>query len=322
MGLPNSAGAAGKLARLGEGKLLMVLGMPHFVRLQSDQNVTGASVMEVVVAPGQGVPPHTHTREDEIFCVVQGELTCQMEGSAAPVTLRTGDSVFLPRNRSHGFTNTSAKEARMLVTVTPGTGTDRMFAELDAACRKYADPKQLMPELGRIGETYGIRFAHSSAPQQPVELSVGPSDQTIHLGPVEVRFLITSENAGGSVAIFEVLVPGKNRLAGPAHSHDHYEESIYGLDGVLTWTVDGKQIDIGPGQALCIERGAIHRFDNNGSRDARVLCIVTPAEIGPRYFREIAEVLSVAGNGAPDRPKIAEIMRRHGLTPAPPPSGA
>jgi quercetin dioxygenase-like cupin family protein len=50
---------------------------------------------------------------------------------------------------------------------------------------------------------------------------------------------------------------GAQRLAGPVHSHDHYEETIYGIDGVLTWTVDGKQIDVGPGQALCIPRGAI-----------------------------------------------------------------
>ena len=72
--------------------------------------------------------------------------------------------------------------------------------------------------------------------------------------------------------LFKVLVPsvlaklpGARRLAAPAHSHDHYEETIYGIDCVLTWTVNGKQIDVGPGQALCIPRGAIHRFDNNGT---------------------------------------------------------
>jgi len=37
-----------------------------------------------------------------------------------------------------------------------------------------------------------------------------------------------------------------------AHGHDHYEETIYGSNGVLTWTVDGKKIDVGPGQALCV----------------------------------------------------------------------
>jgi quercetin dioxygenase-like cupin family protein len=58
----------------------------------------------------------------------------------------------------------------------------------------------------------------------------------------------------------------------PAHSHAHYEETVYGIDGVLTWTVDGKLIDVVPGQALCIPRGAVHRFDNNGTEDVKGLC--------------------------------------------------
>jgi quercetin dioxygenase-like cupin family protein len=149
-----------------------------------------------------------------------------------------------------------------------------------------------------------------------VDLQVNPSDETIRLGPLAVRFLITGEHATGSVAVFELSVPGGQRLAAPAHSHDHYEETIYGLEGVLTWTVDGRQIDVGPGQALCIPRGAVHRFDNNGSRDAKALCVITPAAIGPQYFREAAEVISAAAGGPPDRAKMVEIMLRHGLTPA------
>jgi len=154
--------------------------------------------------------------------------------------------------------------------------------------------------------------------QQTIELNVNPADETIRLGPLAVRFLITGENSGGSVAAFELMVPGAQRLAAPAHSHDHYEETIYGMEGVLTWTVDGKPIDVGPGQALCIPRGAIHRFDNNGSQDAKALCLITPAAIGPQCFRESAEVINAAAGGPPDRAKMAEIMFRHGLTPAPP----
>jgi len=153
---------------------------------------------------------------------------------------------------------------------------------------------------------------------QQTPIHVDPSDETIRLGPLSVRFLITGENSSGSVAAFELTVPGAQRLAAPAHSHDKYEETIYGIDGVLTWTVDGKQIDVGPGQALCIPRGAIHRFDNNGSRDVKALCLITPAAIGPQYFRESAEVISAAAGGPPEGAKMVEIMRRHGLTPAPP----
>ena len=154
-------------------------------------------------------------------------------------------------------------------------------------------------------------------PPQTADIRVNPSDEIIRLGPLAVRFLITGDNARGSVALFELTVPAAQRLAAPAHSHDGYEETIYGLEGVLTWTVDGTPIDVGPGQALCIPRGAIHRFDNAGDRDAKALCAITPAAIGPEYFRESAAVLNAAAGGPPDRAKMADIMRRHGLTPAP-----
>jgi quercetin dioxygenase-like cupin family protein len=158
--------------------------------------------------------------------------------------------------------------------------------------------------------------------KQVTDLRADPSDETIRLGPLVVRFLITGEDSGGSIASFELTVPRAQRLMAPAHSHDGYEETIYGIDGVLTWTVDGKRVEVGPGHALCIPRGAVHRFDNHGDEDAKALCVVTPAAIGPTYFRETGAVINAAGGGPPDRAKLAEIMRRHGLTPAPPPPSA
>jgi quercetin dioxygenase-like cupin family protein len=153
--------------------------------------------------------------------------------------------------------------------------------------------------------------------QGAVEFKVNPAEEIIRLGPLAVRFLITGENSGSSVAIFELVVPCAQRLPAPAHSHDHYEETIYGIDGVLTWTVDGKQIEVGPGQALCISRGAVHGFTNNDRQEVKALCVITPAAIGPQYFRESAEVINAAAGGPPDRAKMTEIMRRYGLTPAP-----
>jgi len=149
---------------------------------------------------------------------------------------------------------------------------------------------------------------------------VSPAEETISVGPLTIRFLLTGKNSCGSVAIFELLVPRGQRLPAPAHSHDHYEETIYGIDGVITFTVNGEPVDIGPGQALCIPRGAIHRFDNNTDQDVKALCVISPAAIGPEYFREVAEVGRAAAGGPPDRARMMEIMLRHGLTPAPPQS--
>jgi quercetin dioxygenase-like cupin family protein len=154
--------------------------------------------------------------------------------------------------------------------------------------------------------------------QETADLRVNPANEILSGGQLQLRFLLTGDNSNGSVAAFELIVPAAQRLQAPAHSHNHYEETIYGIDGTLTWTVDGKPIDVGPGQALCIPRGAIHRFDNNGGKDAKALCVITPAAIGPQYFREAFEIANAAAGGPPDRAKMMEIMRRHGLTPAPP----
>ena len=150
-----------------------------------------------------------------------------------------------------------------------------------------------------------------------IPVHINPADLTIDYGTMAVRFLITRDDSTGSIAAFELTVGGGQRLRAPAHSHDHYEETIYGLAGALTWTVDGRPIDVGPGQALCIPRGAIHRFDNLGTQDAKVLCVITPAAIGPQYFLEVLDATKAAAGGPPDRARVSEIMRRHGLTPEP-----
>ena len=66
--------------------------------------------------------------------------------------------------------------------------------------------------------------------QQIIGLDVNPSGETIRVGPLTVRFLLTGENSTGSIAAFELTVPGAQRLPAPAHSHDHYEETIYGIN--------------------------------------------------------------------------------------------
>ena len=147
---------------------------------------------------------------------------------------------------------------------------------------------------------------------------VNPSEETIKIGPLGIRFLLKGEDSNGSVSVFEVSVPVGQKLMAPAHKNDAYEEILYGIKGVLTWTVDGTLIEVGPGQALCIPRGAVHRFDNLGAEDVKQLAIITPAIMGPAYFREAAEVIGAAAGNPPDRAKIVEVFRRHGMTVAEP----
>ncbi len=140
--------------------------------------------------------------------------------------------------------------------------------------------------------------------------------EEINVGQMTIRFVVEGSQTAGSVAIFEFDVPVGARLPG-AHSHDGYEETIYGLEGVLTWTIEGTPTEVGPDEALFIPRGAVHHFDNRGDVDAKALAIVTPGILGPDYFREAAAILDAAAGGSPDLAALVAVMRRHGLTPAP-----
>jgi quercetin dioxygenase-like cupin family protein len=138
----------------------------------------------------------------------------------------------------------------------------------------------------------------------------------ITIGGLALRPRVEPEESEGSVAIHEFDVPAGGGLA-LAHSHDAYEETIYGLAGTVTFTIEGTPTDIGPGEAVCIPRGAVHSFANTGEVDATALAIITPGILGSAYFREIAAIVDAAAGGPPDVAAIGEVMRRHGLTPAP-----
>ena len=137
----------------------------------------------------------------------------------------------------------------------------------------------------------------------------------IAVGQMQIRFLIESQDSNGGLTMFECYVPADTKMPAP-HSHDAFEETIYGLEGVCTWTVDGERVELAPGDALCVSRGSVHGFANHGSADVRFLAIATPGVFGRGYFEEIGEVLAAAAGGPPDHTAIADVMRRHGLTPA------
>ena len=135
--------------------------------------------------------------------------------------------------------------------------------------------------------------------------------EIIQAGQIQIKFLVESTDSDGSVAIFETTIPSGARVPVP-HYHKEYDETIYGVEGVVTFTVDGKPHAIGPGDSCFIPRGATHGFANVSGAEARALAVVTPALIGPTFFKEMAAL--VAG-GPPDMEKVKSAMLKHGLVP-------
>ena len=136
--------------------------------------------------------------------------------------------------------------------------------------------------------------------------------ETIKAGQVIIEFLLEASDTNGSAAIFEFTVPASAKVPLP-HYHEHFDEAIYGLAGIMTFTVEGKSIDIAPGETCFIPRGAVHGFENLKKEEAKALAVITPALLGPIFFKEVAEIAKTGG--PPDLEKLKLIMEKHGIIP-------
>src|SRR5690606_12538419 len=129
--------------------------------------------------------------------------------------------------------------------------------------------------------------------------------ETIKAGQITIDFLLEAADTKGTVSMFEFTVPAGAKVPIP-HFHENFDETVYGISGVLTLTVNGQTVDIAPGETCFIPRGAVHGFDNLQPDDAKALAVITPALLGPIYFKEVAEIVNT-GN-PPDLKKIGLVM--------------
>jgi quercetin dioxygenase-like cupin family protein len=146
-GIPVVVPAAG-------GRKMMVLGNEITVKLDSAQTGGALFVFENTVGPGEGVPPHVHSQEDEMIHMIEG--TCEVFLDGKVFTAAAGSVINFPRNVVHGFRNTSGAPARALFIATPGENFEAFFNELSAvAPTRPAD----MEKVASIFARYGLPIA-------------------------------------------------------------------------------------------------------------------------------------------------------------------
>lgn len=143
-------------------------------------------------------------------------------------------------------------------------------------------------------------------------MNITPPQEVIRIGQIEIRYLLEGGATHGALSLFEVTVPSGVRVPSP-HRHLAYDETIWEIAGTCTFTLEGHELMLAPGQALFIPRGAAHQFVNRGSETVRFLTIVTPGVLSPDFFREVAAVVNAGG--PPDLKRMGEVMLRHGLQP-------
>lgn len=143
-------------------------------------------------------------------------------------------------------------------------------------------------------------------------INMAQPKQTIQIGQLQLHFLLDGEDTNNGIVMFEFIIPEGAKVPIP-HYHKEVDEVVYGLEGITSTTVDGKITEIGAGDRVFIPKGAVHHHDNRHAGIAKSLIIMTPASIGPAYFKEMSELIKPGV--PPDPQKAKEIMLRHGLIP-------
>jgi quercetin dioxygenase-like cupin family protein len=132
---------------------LDVLGEPCLVKLEGGDTGNAVAVVHLTVPRLSGPPLHRHSREDEWFYVLDGEITVEVDGQCYIAS--AGSSAFAPRGTAHAFQNFREEAAHLLVMVTPA-GVDKFFEEVTELNKGLSQPD--IPRVQQLMESYGMEL--------------------------------------------------------------------------------------------------------------------------------------------------------------------
>jgi len=144
----------------GQGRTIAVVGdVYRFLATGNDTNGKYA-MWEAIVPPGGGPPPHVHSREEEGFYILEGEITFTVNGEK--IVALAGMFANVPVGTPHSFKNESDRPAKMLISVAPA-GLEEMFMEVgvrltEGATTALPPMKEEIEKLLAVAPRYGIEI--------------------------------------------------------------------------------------------------------------------------------------------------------------------
>ncbi len=135
--------------------------------------------------------------------------------------------------------------------------------------------------------------------------------EVIDLGNgLEIHFCLDAPDTDSQFTMFKVVIHPNAKVPAP-HYHDNFDETLYGLKGTLTLTVDDQMLQLKPGDHHFIKRGRVHSFTNNSSETVEILAFANPGVFTSNYFKDLLGLLNAGG--PPDMSKMKNIMLEYGL---------
>ena len=130
------------------------------------------AILEGGVAPGEFIPPHTHTREDEVSCIIRGEVTFQVGED----TFRAGAGSYVvkPRGVVHAFWNATAEKAT-IIEVTVPAAFEKFHEEFGTLPQGHERPTAVRALEERFGMSIDLTLAAELAREHGLELPFAPA---------------------------------------------------------------------------------------------------------------------------------------------------
>jgi quercetin dioxygenase-like cupin family protein len=133
-----------------------------------------------------------------------------------------------------------------------------------------------------------------------------PRDGTIYkLGRSTLTFKTTAEHNSGAYTLCEAIEPPE--AGAGLHRHPTWDETFITCEGRYEFQLDGKMLNLGPGDVLFVPRGIPHGFISIGPEIGRQLIISSPGGIFDAFIAEVAT--SMVDSGSPSRPGPATDFR-------------
>lgn len=130
---------------------LNIVGEETLVKVSAADSDGQLAAFHLVAPPMSGPPRHVHTREDEWFYVLDGELVFEIDGQRH--TIGAGGAVWLRRGVVHAYQNFTDRDARLLIVTTPGAFHE-FFIEVSAAAPPGGMPAPAV--FAALDAKYGI----------------------------------------------------------------------------------------------------------------------------------------------------------------------
>lgn len=276
------------------------------------------TLIDAVYRKDCGPPAHLHTREDELFCVLEGRV--RFAAGTAQADCGPGTVAFLPRNLAHVFEPLTA-EVRMAILLIPG-GLEQYFKTFSEPAQDMGLPPLpvSMPDIPTFlakGAESGLEFLppdstvaqHPSASVPGLHATIASPGvgECLNVIGISTWVRTTAADSSGAVSAFITDDP---RFAGPPlHIHRNEDESMLVLEGEYRIQAGDAFHDAHPGDFAFFPRGLAHTYARVSEAPGRMLILTTPGGY-EAFFRDVD---GLCAKGQPSVPELTQVAARHGV---------